>query len=285
MQLKFNLLLSNPQLKTDEYVLINNLYLDNVLGLGFYLHKPINKPFVFSCFATSTDGKLCYPDINSGYAIAKGNSKATEVERYADWWNLSLGRAISDAVITGSNSVIAEHGNYNAELSILELKDLRHQLGKSKHLLHIIISRDSNKIDWSNQLLAKDNDLPCVIFSRNIPHNLPSYFIVSDSYQENVIKQVVLSDSMGIGKLIGELFEHGIQTILNESPYYHHHLQELKLLDEAWLNTSGVYIGGNVASLGANNSSFTMSNHPHYTILTLHSLGYNFIYTRYKISY
>lgn len=285
MQLKFNLLLSNSQLKTSEYMLISNLYLDNVLGSGFYLYKPINKPLIFSCFATSTDGRICYPDIKSGYAIAKGNDQATEIERYADWWNLSLGRTISDAVIIGSNSVIAEHGNYNAELSLLELKNLRHQLGKPKHLLHIVTCRDSNKIDWSNQLLAKDNDLPCVIFSKNIPDNLPSYFIVSDSYQENVIKQVVISDNMDIGKLIGELFEHGIQTILNESPYYHHYLQELKLLDEAWLNTSGVYIGGNVASLGANNSSFTMSNHPHYTILTLHSVGYNFIYTRYRISY
>ena len=60
---------------------------------------------------------------------------------------------------------------------------------------------------------------------------------------------------------------------------------QLQLLDEAWINQSGVYIGGNTSSLGQFNNSFAVNIHPHYTILTLHNLAYNFVYPRYKISY
>ena len=62
----------------------------------------------------SVDGKLNYPDLKSGFAIAKYNLAATEHERYADWWILQLARSISDAVIIGSNSLNAEPNDYVA---------------------------------------------------------------------------------------------------------------------------------------------------------------------------
>ena len=98
-------------------------------------------------------------------------------------------------------------------------------------------------------------------------------------------KQIILDNTLDLNKLIQNFIKTGVQTILNESPYYHHHLQQLHLLDEAWINSSGVYIGGDTSSLGQFNNSFAVNTHPHYTILTLHSLGYNFVYPRYKVSY
>jgi hypothetical protein len=86
-------------------------------------------------------------------------------------------------------------------------------------------------------------------------------------------------------KLISNLKQIGFNIILNESPYFHHELLQLKLLNELWLNYSGSYIGGNLIGLGNSQAPFTSKNHPDCEILTLHSLGYNFIYTRQKILY
>jgi riboflavin biosynthesis pyrimidine reductase len=244
-----------------------------------------NKPFIFSCFALSVDGKLCYPDVTSGFAIAKCNYLASQAERDADWWSLSLGRAISDAVIIGGNSIINEHGNYQAIIDIDELCELRKQLNKSLQLLHVIISRDSHKINWADEIIAKSTTIPVLIFIQKLPENLPQYFMVNHAYNPNDIKQVVIDENHDLERLIYQLYQHGITIILNESPYSHHYLQERQLLDEAWLNTSATYIGGQVASLGSHNHAFNAKQHPHYTILTLHSIGYNFIYTRYKIMY
>ncbi len=288
MHPQFKLLINNPVLETMNYnTSIKSEYLNQCLSSYLYLPQITNHPFIFSCFALSIDGKLNYPDLKSGFAIAKHNAVASEDERYADWWILQLARSISDAVIIGSNSLNAEKNDYSAQINISELEQLRTELNKPKNLLHIIISRNCNKIDFTNELLCQDNDIPLIIFTQQAPELLPQSFILSNIKELSLTskKQIILDDSLDLSKLIQKLYQSGIQTILNESPYYHHYLQQLQLLDEAWINNSGVYIGGNTSSLGQFNSSFTVNNHPHYTILTLHSLGYNFIYSRYKVNY
>lgn len=284
---KFKLLINNPILNTQNYTSVKSDYLYQCLSSHLYLPTMINHPFIFSCFALSIDGKLNYPDLKSGFAIAKHNLAASEHERYADWWILQLARSISDAVIIGSNSLNAEKNDYTAQINIPELEQLRTELNKPKDLLHIIISRNCNKIDFTNELLCQDNDIPLIIFTQQAPELLPQGFILSSIKELNLTnkKQIILDNSLDLSKLIQKLYQNGIQTILNESPYYHHRLQQLQLLDEAWINQSGVYIGGNTSSLGQFNSSFAVNTHPHYTILTLHNLGYNFVYPRYKISY
>lgn len=284
---KFKLLINNPILSTQDYTSIKSDYLYQSLSSYLYLPKITNRAFVFSCFALSVDGKLNYPEVNSGFAIAKYNLAATEDERYADWWILQLARSISDAVIIGSNSLNVEKNDYTAQVNIPELEQLRTELNKPKNLLHIIISRNCNKIDFTNELLCQDNDIPLIIFTQQAPELLPQHFTLGSIKKLNLAnkKQIILDNTLDLNKLIQKLYQNGIQTILNESPYYHHHLQQLQLLDEAWINQSSVYIGGNTSSLGQFNNSFTVNTHPHYTILTLHSLGYNFVYPRYKISY
>lgn len=285
MQLQFNTLLCNPILDSENYYSIKNQSVDNVLATEFRLPRINDKAFIFSCFALSTDGRLCYPDLPSGFAIAKHNLLASSMERYADWWNLSLGRAIADAVIIGSNSLRYENGHYQAYIDIPELLNLREQLAKPKDLLHVVVCRDSSQIDWTNEAVYKNQQLPIVIFTKQLPEVIPDGFVVTRHYLKNQHRQIIYDEALDIARLCAELFAGGIKTILNESPYYHHELQKLCLLDEAWLNTSGVQIGGETANLGRVNQAFTAQNHPHLTVLTLQNIGYSFLYTRYKISY
>ncbi len=287
MSIKFNLLLQNPELKKNNYQLVDYPYLQNNLAYDLYLPNNINKPFILSCFAISIDGKLCYPDIKSGFSIAKENHLATQQERDADWFSLLLTRTISDAVIIGRNSLEQEYYKYTAEINIPELKKLRLELNKADNLLHIIITRDCNLLNFNKELLLQNNNIPVVIFCKTLPNNPPLNFKIKNLENLNLIdlKQIITTKDFSLPQLIKTLFTLGIKTILNESPYYHHILQELQLLNETWINTSTTYIGGQITSLGMQNKSFTANNHPHYTILSMHNIGYNFIYTRYKVSY
>ncbi len=288
-------------LESPSYHKIENNYIKQTLGGPLFL--PNNTPYIFSCFALSSDGRLCYPDLKSGYAIANNNYAASPMERYADFWNLNLGRACADAVLFGSNSLAEEHYTYSAAIAIPELQAVRRQLAQAKPLWHILITRDCNQIDFARELLTQDNALPLIIFSALPPQQtleqqkLEHFTIVNFSdvacrpsnarpnRAPTWAKQIIVYPQLDLSQIINYLQHLGIRNILNESPYFHHRLQELQLLQEAWLNTSAVYIGGSVATLGQKNNSFTSSYHPHYSILTLHHIGYNFLYTRYKIDY
>lgn len=287
-KIKFKLLLSNDTLLNAKYARLENDYLQKTLGTKLYLPKNTLQPFIFSCFALSVDGKLCFPDLKSGFAIAKNNHRALHLERSADWWTLNLARAISDAVIIGSNSLIFENGDYAATITIPELQLVRQQLFKPSQLLHIVIARDIDKINFAGEAICQDNDIPVIIFCQNQPNSIIKNFQISTLNQLKLDhnKQIIVCENgIDINEVVKRLHELGIKSILNESPYYHHELQQQQLLNEAWLNTSTIYIGGSISSLGQMNNSFKSTMHPEYTILTMHNIAYNFLYTRYAITY
>jgi len=288
MNPEFNLLILNPILNTDNYHRISSDYITHSLQTPLYLPVCDASPFVFSCFALSIDGKLCYPDLLSGYSIAGKNNLATEEERYADYWNLMLGRSISDAVIIGRNSLMNECFKYQANIDHDELIHFRKTLNKGKDLLHIIITQDISKLDLKQEIIFQDLDIPVIIYAGKKPEKIYPGFVTRNISEINLndTKQIVYEqDFLNISLLTNKLFSLGIKTILNESPFLHHILQDQKLLNEAWLNTSGVYIGGNITSLGQSQPPFNSTKHPHYTILSLHHIANNFLYTRYKIGY
>lgn len=287
--IKFKLLLANHKLlAAANYQKLDSLYLEQTLDIPLFLPRIEHQPFILSCFASSVDGRLCYPDLKRGDAIAEKNALATSMEQAADWWSLLLARTISDAVIIGSNSLLVENYKYTIKINIDELKQIRLHHSKPEHLLHIIITRNLKKIDFANEIICQNNNIPVLIYTQGKPNKVITNFAVTklEAFVHLEHKQIIYSnDNLDVTQLIAKLYQCGIRTILNESPYYHHELQELNLLHEMWLNTSGIYIGGNAANLGQHNSAFKAVSHPHYTILTVHAIGYNFLYTRYKIDY
>ena len=77
----------------------------------------------------------------------------------------------------------------------------------------------------------------------------------------------------------------GMEKVLIESPTYCHHLMKEGLLDEIFINTSCVFVGGKATSIGSNSQSFTSVEHPHSEIVTMHMHSPHFVYTRYKMIY
>ena len=141
------LLLHNPIL--NKYQLrIESAYLTESMGQTLTLPEVEQLPFLFSCFALSLDGKLCYPDNRSGFSIAKSNYRATRAEQEADWWFLMLARSISDALIIGSNSLNLEHGDYLPDINIPELSAIR----DGRPLWTIVICRNLVNLDFKQIL-------------------------------------------------------------------------------------------------------------------------------------
>ncbi len=230
------------QISTDYYVLIPQITLDT--------------PFIFSCFVLSIDGKLCYPNNRSGFAIAKYNKSATPEERQADWWTLNLARSISDAIIIGTNSLRTENGEYLPLITEPILQQSRILNCLAPIPTTIIMCRNLNNIDFNDKIFQL-TDYPVIIICDNIDtYNLP--FDVQYVMNANTLnkKQILINDSKNLVQLFKKLYQLGYQRILNESPYYHHQLLTEYLLDEFWLNYSLVYIGGTeIATLGQNQNA------------------------------
>lgn len=260
------------------------------MNYTFAIPKLDHKPFIFSCYALSVDGKLCYPDIKSGFYIASCNYHALEIEKDADLFILMLARTISDAVIIGTNSLRYESDDFLPDIPDTKLCELRAKYTNFKSPVTFVICRDLNNINFENKLFNNNQHQVVICCADNNANltKLPNFYKQVDlsnwtSKEDLSNKNLILIDAWD--KLIFKLHKVGFNIILNESPYFHHKLLELKLLDEIWINYSGSYIGGNSNSLGSRQNPFTSENHPDCEILTLHSLGYNFLYTRQKILY
>ena len=77
----------------------------------------------------------------------------------------------------------------------------------------------------------------------------------------------------------------GMEKVLVESPTYCHHMMREGLLDEIFINTSCIFVGGQATGIGTSSKSFPSTDHPHSEIVTMHMHSPHFIYTRYKMLY
>lgn len=288
--MKFKLLLKNPIIDSYTYSPLRSENIVENLGFEVKLPHKSQLPFLFSCFALSIDGKLCYPDKQSGFNIASCNQHASIAEKEADLWFLMLARSISDALIIGSNSLNIESGGYTPEINIAKLSKARLDNKLPKHVWTIVMAHNLNNLDFSQALFSKP-DFPVMLCCYNaVPmHKIPdtySQYKLSELKSREQLKQknivIIDTDHLEMYKIFKQL---GFNIILNESPYTHHQLLEQQLLDEIWLNYSASYIGGKISSLGDKQNSFSSSNHPNTEILTLHHIGYHFLYSRQRILY
>lgn len=286
---KLKLLIKNPLLDTYENILLKSNFINNFFGYQISTTNFLkNKPFLFSCFALSIDGKVAYIDKPSGFNIAKANHLATDKEKFSDFTTLMIARAVCDAVIFGTNSIHAENGVYLPNLNIKELITDRQQQNKPKQIFTIIICRDLNKINFTNPLFSSSK-YPVLICCTNrydlksIPN---AYNILTlDQLKSKIHLAIknILYFPQPITKLMSILKNIGFNVILNESPFFHHQFLQYGLLNEMWINYSSSYIGGNACTLGSNSKAFTSYDHPNCEMLSLHHLDYHFLYSRWLI--
>ena len=288
--MSFKLLLKNPIVDSYTYLPLQSQSIVDHIGMEVKLPNKMELPFLFSCFALSIDGKLCYPDKPSGFNIASSNHHASIAEKKADLWSLMLARSISDALIIGSNSLSMEHGEYTPEISIAKLNKARQDKKLPKHVWTIVMAHSLDNLDFK-QVLFSNSDFPVMVCCYNgtpsskIPDSYSLYKLSElksreQLQQKNIV--IIDTDYLMMYKTFKQL---GFNVILNESPYTHHRLLEQQLLDEVWLNYSASYIGGSITSLGDKQSSFNSKAHPDTEILTLHHIDYHFLYSRQRILY
>jgi hypothetical protein len=283
--IKLNLLLQNAKLNNYTHIPFKSKFITQIFGEHIRLPENTSSySFIFSCFALSIDGKLCYPDTLSGLDIALSNKLASPMEKYADWLCLLLARTISDAVIFSSNIFKKSSKRKKPSLAVTELQ--KNQNKKSKTTL-LIFCRDLNTIDFTHDML-KDMMQPVVIFytGGDLPslHSWSTYKLSEFKLDNKQIKYLVYLD-MEFSYVFSKLYSFGYKIILNESPYFHHKLLEEELLAEIWLNYSCSYIGGNNSSLGQNQIQFNSQNHPDTEILALYNIDYHFLYSRQLVHY
>lgn len=288
--IKFNLLLQNDLLKSYHRLALQSNTIKNAFGHDIMLpQKHSSIPFIFSCFALSIDGKLCYPDTSTGLDIALANKNASTEERMADWLSLMVARSISDLVILSSNIFKKNSNRKSPTLAINDLKADRITNNKLDKITPIIFCRDLNSLDFAHEMFL-DSSQPFLILHQQKDLTLKQ---MSSWNQQNIstfkrdatkIKHLLYIDRAftEIFKLLNSC---GYNVILNESPFFHHKLLEEQLLNELWLNYSCSYIGGHALSLGDKQRSFTTKNHPDTEILALYNINYNFLYSRQLIKY
>ncbi len=290
--IKLNLLLKNPILEQYTKEVVVSDIINNFLGMSLKLPQKHNAlPFIFSCFALSLDGKLCYPDLDSGFTISQFAHLASAAEKTADWYSLMLARTISDAVIVGANSLRIEGGKYTPEIFIPELLNSRVANGLPAIPWCIVVCRDINKLDFTSPLFTNQK-YPLIIAVNSMeitPISTKNNFQTLKLSELNNMSQLANKNILYLDDNLTDFVLHlrriGFTCILNESPMFNHKLLEHKLLDELWINYAGSYIGGDVIGLGVSQQSFTTNSNIGFEMLTLHHIAYSFLYTRQRVVY
>ncbi|MFN7095872.1 MAG: hypothetical protein ACK4M7_10955, partial [Burkholderiales bacterium] len=194
-------------------------------------------------------------------------------------------------VIVGSNSLSCEHGSYLPTIEFEELQLARKNAGKDDKLWTIIMCRNLDRLNFSDQIftIADYPVLICCLDNHIGTKKAPPGFklnklsTITDRQQLSNKNILLVDDSLE--ELVKKFKQLKFDLVLNESPFFHHYFLGHQPLDELWLNYSGSYIGGNITSLGYTQQSFTSTHHPGTKLLTLHHIDYHFLYSRQKIVY
>ncbi|MCF6335145.1 MAG: dihydrofolate reductase family protein, partial [Spirochaetales bacterium] len=267
---------------------------EEVYGNFSFPALPATRTYTLGSFVQSIDGKIAFPESPDGTLVARGNKKDDQ-GALADYWILNMLRSVCDAVLMG-DSTIAKEPALTGHIYDSDLETSRIEEGKSGVPLHVIVSGDGSNFPLDHRIV-QNSDIPLLIVTTEegkkvLKESLGSSFIdfnnAATTALTNNIKGIV---SMGKARCINltELLQFlkalGIDTMLIESPTFLVSLMRDTLLDELYLNTSSVFIGGEALSLGKRMDSFTLNNHPHCKVISIHSHSDYFFYTRYRMEY
>lgn len=277
---------------------------DEVYGKLMFGEVPVDRPITYASYVMSVDGKIAFEDNEVGPLIAKTNLLDAD-GAFADFWILNLLRANCDGIIIGSGTLIKEP-TYSGSAYDPDLLQARIDNGKSIAPWTVIVTTTGKKIPFGNPVFQSE-EVPVVVATS--PKGVEilkeeitkEYYVlptVENEADKALVKQLIKENQGKIAVIVtGEgsntnskemmkvLKAMGMERVLVESPTYCHHVMQEELLDEIFINTSCVFVGGKATSIGSFSKSFPSTNHPHSEIISIHMHSPHFVYTRYKMIY
>ncbi|MBE3593026.1 MAG: dihydrofolate reductase family protein [Thermoanaerobacter sp.] len=299
-EIKLILLFDNTQKMGYSKKFLECEKIEKVYGNLVFGETPADRALTYACFVMSIDGKIAFEDSHLGPLIARTNFLDPSGAK-ADYWILNMLRGISDGIIIGGGT-LSEHPDYTGTIFDIDIVNARIKAGMPIAPWTIIVSNSGRRIPYKNRVFT-DKEVPILIntspegFKNLEKEIIHPYFVIDHSDLSTVRKQVednkekiaVLvtgTDSSSDGEILFKVLKAmGVEKVLVESPSYVHYLMGKGLLDEIFINTSAIFVGGKCASIGWNNEPFTSTNHPHAEVVSIHIHKANFIYTRYKLIY
>jgi riboflavin biosynthesis pyrimidine reductase len=270
---------------------------DEVYGPLLFPRLPEDRSYTYASFVMSVDGRIAFPESPDGTLLAKTN-KLDPYGGECDFWVLNLLRAASDAIIMGSMT-LAREPYLTGRIFDPDLTACRSAAGKPDTPLHVVITRSGANLSLEHKVF-RERDIPALIaaspegaetirrrFSGEVVPAEPED--LSTAALRGTNKPLLFGFGSGLEfdaeALLAFLKRGGCGRVLIESPSFLSHLMAEKLLDEMFLNTSGIFIGGEALTLGENAAPFSAEAHPHTRTLTIHTHSDSFFYSRYSINY
>lgn len=271
------------------------------LMFGDFLEE---RPYTYNSLVTSIDGKIAFLDSPQGPLIAKTN-KYAGIGSTVDYWILNLLRGSADAILCGTQSISKEVNTggtghcYDANIT-----EYRIENGMSNIPWRIVVTLDGSDIPFEAAQFTHP-EMPSFFYTTeygidNIRLNsrkdivvLGPFSSIDDVEIANFVYDstksyvIVTSSEKAFNNEIGLkiLKKIGVNKLLIESPTVTHIFMQEKILDELFINQSGIYVGGSAISIGQNCNAFTSNYHPHTELISIYMHSPHFIYSRYRLNY
>ena len=263
-----------------------------VMGKIIFPKAPDTRPYLYGCMVLSFDGKMGFADNPEGTLISKMNTfdrKGADL----DFWILNVCRTCADGVIFGTGTLKARMEKlWYAQIFDPELLLARRELGKKTEVpVSLIISADGTDIPFEHATMGM-TPAPVILTSLEGADYVRNHLdrtcriitapedLLCESDEVRILAAgEKVADTEGLMAL---LRAGGLKHVCVEAPGYIWLLIRKGLLDEYFLNYSGVYAGGTTA-LGQG-APFETETHPHAAILTA-GFTKGFVFTRQKIMY
>ena len=278
--------------------------IDSVYGQLNFGELPEDRPLTYASYVMSVDGKIAFVDNEDGPLIA-GNNFYDKNGGTADFWMLNLLRANCDGIIIGSGTLIKEP-DYTGSTYDPDLIEARLADGKPVAPWTVIVTRSGKNIPFDIDVF-KTKEIPFLVATS--PNGIEElkkeidreYYEIPKVTSEESKKEIkrLIEDNKGkiavvatgegdetdAHELMKVLRAMGMEKVLVESPSYCHLTMAEGLLDEIYITTSCLFVGGQAVSIGSYTDAFGSLDHPHCEVVTIHTHSPHFFYTRYKMLY
>lgn len=265
---------------------------------------PPDRPVAYASYVMSVDGKIAFEDDEVGPLIAK-NNRLDPDGATADFWMLNLLRACCDGIVIGAGTMTKEPA-YSGSTYDPDLLAARQSAGMARAPWTVIVTRGGRGIPWQNQVF-RCGDIPFVVVTSpdglagllaEIPggyYRLPrpgepdsrekTAALVAANPGQTAVAVTGQGGDTDPSETMAVLRAMGMQRVLVESPSYCHALMGAGLLDEMFITTSCLFVGGSATGIGTMGQSFTSKHHPHCRVESIHMHSPHFLFTRYKMIY